>query len=130
MRDVAAHGIQIAEGVQAGNEIGRRADAVQSDFAHARHDAHIGDDVGTVGDFHACFADWGIHRAHDIGHDVHGAAAHGAIEERTDFVPGGAGIYPVVGGTGILFFRGADEGEVLGAGDVIGTAAMQVTVRV
>src|SRR5579859_783953 len=126
MGDVAAHGIEIADGMQPGNEVGGRADAIQCHLAHAGHDAHIGDDVRTVGDFHAAFADGGIHRAHDVGHNVHGATAHGAVQERADLVLGGAGIHPIVGGAGVVFIGSADKGEVLGAGYVVGTATVQI----
>ena len=120
MYDVAAHGIEIADGMQTRDEIGGTTDAVESDSAHAGHDAHTGNDVGAVGYFDASFADGGIDRAHDVGHDVHRAAAHGAIEERADFVLRGIGIHPVVGGADVVSVGSADEGQMLGSGDIVG----------
>ena len=85
MQDEAALGVQVAERMQAGNEIVGVAEAVERDLAHAGHDAHAGDDVGAVGDFDAELAVGRICRAEDVGHDVHRAALHGAVEERADF---------------------------------------------
>jgi len=39
-------------------------------------------------------------------------------------------VHPVVGRAYILFVWSADKREVFGAGDIIGAAAVQVTVRV
>ena len=58
MQDVAAHGIEIAERVQARNKFAGCPKAVHGDLAHARHDAHARDDIRTISGFHADFADW------------------------------------------------------------------------
>ena len=103
VHDVAPHGVEVAEGMQSGHEIVGGAQAVLRDFAHARHDAHAGHHVGAVGDFHADFAERRLHRAHDVGNHVHGAAAHGAVQQHADFVLGAVGVHPVIGGADVVF---------------------------
>ena len=128
--DVAAERVEIAKRVKAGNEVGGIAKAVGGDFADAGHDAHVGDDVRTVRDLDADFAERGMGGAHDVRHDVHGAAAHGAVEQSTDFVFGAARIHPIVGGTDVVFVGSTDEGEVFCARDVTGTAAVKITIGI
>src|SRR5262249_3818535 len=100
--DIAAHRVEITERMQAGNKIGGRAKAVGGDFAHARHDAHAGHYIGTVGSLDANLAERRIDWAHDIGHDVHGAATHSAVKESAYFVFGRARVHPVVRRTYIV----------------------------
>ena len=81
---------------------------VHRDLAHARRDAQIGDDVGAIGDLDA---DLGVRRAsgtHQVGHDVHRAPAHRAVEELADALLGGFRVHPVVGWAGVLLALGAD----------------------
>ena len=67
-------------------------------------------------------------RAHDVRHDVHRAAAHRAVEPaahlagRSRRAPSSCWSGPASS----LFVR-ADEGKVLGARDVVGVGAMQIT---
>ena len=49
-------GLEIAERVKAGDEVRGAAEPVERGLAHARHDAHVGDDVGAVGDLDADLA--------------------------------------------------------------------------
>ena len=48
--------------------------------ADARHDAHVDDDIGGVGELNADLRHGRADRAHGEGKDVHGAAAHGAVK--------------------------------------------------
>src|SRR5262249_27470999 len=113
---------------QPGTKVGGGAAPVGGDLAHARHDAHAGHYVGAVGRLDANLAEGRIDRTHDVGNDIHGAAAHGAVKEGAHFMLGGVGVHPVVGRADIIFFRRADEREMFGAGDVIGTAAVEVAI--
>src|SRR5437660_7543259 len=97
-------------------------------MAHARHDADARGDIRTISGFHADFADWGIHGAHDVRHDVHGAATHAAVKQRADFVFRGTRIHPVVGRPGVGVVPRADEGQVLSARDVVYGTAVEMTV--
>src|SRR5262249_43988781 len=110
------------------NKIGGRAKAVGGDFAHARHDAHAGHYIGTVGSLDANLAERRIDWAHDIGHDVHGAATHSAVKESAYFVFGRARVHPVVRRTYIVLRGRGDKRKVLGTGDVIWAAAVQVAM--
>jgi hypothetical protein len=53
VHDEAPIGAQIADRVQAFHERAVTLDPAQRRRAHARHDAHVGDDVGAVGDLDA-----------------------------------------------------------------------------
>ncbi len=72
----------------------------------------------------------GIHGPQDVGNDVHGPAAHRIAKQRSNLVFGSLRIHPIVGGTGIVFIGRANKGEMLGAGDIVGAAATQVTIGV
>ena len=103
-------GIQIAQRMQAGNEIGGTAEAVERGLAHAGHDAHVRGDVGAVRDLDANFAVGRFRRTQDIRHHVHRAALHRAVEKRADLFLRLGRSHPVVGGAGVLFLSRADEG--------------------
>ena len=53
MHDEAALGIELADRMQAADEDAVLGDARQRRGAHARHELHVGDDVGAVGDLDA-----------------------------------------------------------------------------
>ena len=44
-------------------------------------------------------------RAHDVGDDVHGPAAHRAVEQRADLPLRLGRLHPVVGRTGVVLLR-------------------------
>ena len=91
--------------------------------ADAGHDAHVDDDVGRVGELDADLRHGRADRAHAEGQDVHGAAAHAAAEELLELLAHHEGVFPVVGGAGVVFGERADEGAVFDAGDVVGRGA-------
>ena len=70
-----------ADGVDAGHEFAIGAEHVEDLLAHAGHRAHVGDDVGGVGDFEADVGDRRTERAHRERDDVHRAALHAALEQ-------------------------------------------------
>ena len=104
-----------ADRVHARNEFSVRAELVQNGFAHARHDAHVDDDVGRVGNFNADFADGRIQRPHRERDDIHRAALHAALEplEHRFFHLGRIG--PVVRRPGFFLRFRADERPVFHA---------------
>ena len=67
------------DGVQARHEVAvaRRACPAPAS-AHAGHDAHVGDDVGRIGDLDADVGDVGSHRTHAERDHVHRAPLHAA----------------------------------------------------
>ena len=130
VHDEAAVWTQVAQGMQPLDVVGRRAQPVQRDAAHARHDPHVGGHVRAVGDLDADLAVWRTDRSHDVGHDVQGAALHRALEQRADFLLGLGRGHPVVVGAGVFFLPCTDEGEVFGTRDVFRVAAVEVAVGV
>ncbi len=104
-------------------------DARERRRSHARHQPHVGDDVGRVGDLHATARDRRIDRAHAIRNHVQRAALHAAIEQRVDFCVRLRRRHPVIVRTGIVLVRGADEGQMLDARNIGRMRAVQPAVR-
>ena len=104
----------------------------ERDVAHAGHDPHVRDDVGAVGDLDADLAERRADRAHQVRDDVHRAALHRARGRAAPILCLRLGRAPSScwSGPASSLRVGADEGEVLGAGDVAGVAPVQVAVRV
>ena len=100
------------------------AEALNCDLAHPGHDSHVENDVNGIGDFEADFGQGRIRRAHYVRHDEQGAAAHRAFKHSLKFRVGLGRIAPVVGRTGFLFSRCANESELLDPGDVVRVGAM------
>ncbi len=126
VHDEAALGAEIAERVQAAREIVGAAEMLERDASHARHDAHVEHDVLAVGDLDADLREPRSLRSHQEGDDVHRAALHAALEERRQLGDRRVGRHPVVVRARVVFVFRADEGEVLGARDVVRGAPVQV----
>ena len=124
--DEAAVGREVAERVQPRHEVLGAAELLERRRAHARHDPHVRDDVGAVGDLDADLAEGRAERAHHVRDHVHRAALHGAVEQREHPLAG------LLRATSSCWSArrppgaAGDEGEVLGAGDVGGVAAVEV----
>ena len=113
-----------ADGVHAGDDaLLVLVDLGEDGGADAGHDAHVDDGVGGVGELHADLRHGRADGAHGVGQNVHGAAAHAAAEELLELLAHDEGVFPVVGGAGVVFGEGADEGAVFDAGDVVGGGA-------
>ncbi len=118
MHDEAAIRIEFTDGVQAADEDLLARDAFECGAPHARHDAHVEDDIGAVGDLDAAACEWRIDRAHAIGHDIKCAALHAAVEQRTHARMALGRREPQIVGAGVFLLRRADEGDLLDARDV------------
>ncbi len=94
------------------------AELVEHRLAHARHDPHVDDDVGRVGDLDADLAERRVERPHGERDHVHRAPRHAAVEERAQRLAHLLRLRPVVGGTGVVLASRADERAVLDAGHV------------
>src|SRR5262249_7736549 len=68
-------------------------------------------------------------RPHEEGDHVHRPAGHRAVEDLPEPIVALGRRHPVVGGAGVLLVARADEGEVLGPGDVVRGAPVKVTAR-
>ena len=102
MHDEAAVGIEVADRVQALDEGAVLLDALQRRRAHARHDAHVEHDVRAVGDLDAAARVGRVDRAHAVGHDVHRAALHAAVEQGIHLAGGLGRVHPVVVRAGVV----------------------------
>ena len=128
MHDEATRRIQIASRMQALDELALALDARERGAAHARHQPHVGDDVGRVGDLDATTRDRRVDRSHAIRDHVQRAALHATLEQRVDLGMGLSRRHPVVVRSGVVLVPGANEGQVLDAGDIGGTGAVQVAI--
>ena len=76
MHDETPRGIKIAHRMQPTNERITGFDMRECARTDARHDAHIGDYIGTVGNFHSGAGIRRAIRSHQVRDDIHRAAAH------------------------------------------------------
>ena len=118
-----------AHGVHAGHKVAIGAQHVENRLAHARHDLHVNGDIGAVRKLDADMRNRRAQRAHAEGHNVHGAAAHGAVEQRLQGAAHLGRGHPVVGRTGVFFFVRTDVGAVFHARHVARVALRQKAVR-
>jgi hypothetical protein len=113
-----------ADGVHAGDDtLDVLVDLGEDGRADAGHDAHVDYGVGGVGELDADLRHGRADGAHAEGKDVHGSPAHAAAEELLELAPHDEGVFPVVGGAGVVFGQGADEGAVFDPGDIVGRGA-------
>ena len=126
MADEAPLGIEIERAMQSAVEIVGIAQHFERRAAHPRHDSHAERDIDAVGDFDADLGERRAERTHHVRNDVHRAAAHRAVEQRAELAVGLVRRHPVVGDAGVVLGRCADEGDVLGAGDIVRVRAMQI----
>ena len=93
------------------------------------HDAHGADNVCGVAELNSNLGVLSLQGAHDEGNNVHGAAAHGALEQAGQGLLHFDGVAPVVGRACAFFSLGADEGALLDACNVVGIGESCVRVR-
>ena len=95
------------------------AEPFDRDRPHARHDAHAEHDINRIGDFKSDLGQRRIGRAHDVGNDEHGAAAHRAFEQIRAVSNRSLPARPIVRRTGFFLRRRANESELLDPRDVV-----------
>ena len=118
-----------ADRVHAGDERAVAAQRVEDGGAHARHDAHVGHDIGAICNLDADLGDWRADWPHAERDHVHCPPGHAAVEQPVERLPHLRRRGPIVGGTGIVFVDGADEGAILDAANVGRMRAGEVAVR-
>ena len=129
VHDEAAVRVEFAGGMQALHVRAVGGNALQCCLAHARHEAHVDDHIGGVGNLDAATRIRGANRAHAIGHYIKRASAHATGEQG---IHGGVclhGIHPRVVGASVFLLFGADEGEVFYARDVGRMRAVEMATR-
>ena len=124
-------GVQrLADRMNAGNELAVGAEQVDNRATHARHDAHVDDDIGAVGDLDADLADVRAQRPHRKRDHVHRAAAHAAVEQPVAASrasrPGPSSCWS---GRRRPWLLAADEGAILHASDVARVGQGKEAVR-
>ena len=129
VHDEAALRIELARRVQPFDERLVLLDAFERRFADPRHQIHVRDDVGAVGDLDAAACIRRVDRPHAIRDHVHRAAAHAAREARLHERLRLGRRLPVVVRASVGGVLRADEGQVLDARDVLRIRAMQVAAR-
>ena len=130
VHDETAVGVEFAGRVQALHEATFTTNALECRPTRAGHQHHVDDNVGAVGDLDATTRIGRIDRAHAIRHHIERATLHATFEERLHLRFRFAGRHPVVVRTGIILVLGADEGEMLDAGNVRRMRAREETVGV
>ena len=93
------------------------------------HDAHGAHNVCGVAELNSNLGLLRLKGTHDEGNNVHGAAAHRALEQTGQSLLHFDGIAPVIGRAGALFGLGADEGALLDTCHVVGIGESGVGVR-
>ena len=129
MHDEPVFRIQPANRMQPPDESSFALDPAQCCISHARHEMHIDDDIGTVGNFHAAARKGRIDGAHAIGNDIQRAALHASAEFPFHQCTRLRRVHPVVVRAGVLLPRGAHKGQVFHAGYIRRVGTMKVTAR-
>ncbi len=104
-------------------------DQLEHLFADARHDAHVHDHVGRVGELHADLRHRRTDGAHAERQHIHRAALHAAGEKSLERLPHLERIHPIVGRTGGLFGQRTYISAILLARDVARIGTRQITAR-
>ncbi len=118
MHDVAAVGVEVADRVEALDEILAVAELLEDGRPDAGHDPHADRDVARIRDHEAGLGVGRVGVAHHVGDDVHGPAGHAAVGELGHELLGLAGSIQLLFGPEASLVGMADEGQVLGPGDV------------
>ena len=84
----------------------------------ASHDSHIHDYVRRIGELHTDLRHRTAHWPHAEGQHVHGSSLHAAVEFLLQLAAHGVGIFPIVGGPGIVLRQRTDKRPVFHPGHV------------
>ena len=124
------HGVEVPGGVDGAHEEAGVVQAVEVARPHAGHAQHLQDDDAVVGELDAD-GPAGQRRAgrgHEVGHDVHGPARHGAAHALDLLGAHLIGVAPVVVHAPVGGVVGGHDRALLGAGGVPGVGVGQVAV--
>ena len=119
-----------ADGVHAGHDpLLALVDLREDRQADPRHDPHVDDDVGRVGQLDADLRHRRADRPHAERQHVHRPAPHRAVEQPLQLAPHLERVFPVVGRAGRLLRERADEGPVLDPRDVARVRSRVIAAR-
>ena len=104
-------------------------DAFERRAAHACHEVHVEHHVGAVRDLNAAAGKRRVDRTHAVGHHIQGASLHAAGEQGVHLRVGLLRGHPMVVGTCIFLFCGANEGQMFHARHVRRMRAGQHAAR-
>src|SRR5690348_6097440 len=96
MDDEAALWIELTDRVQTPHELAIMRDTLESGPPNPRHDDHVENDVGTIGDFNAATGQRRVDRPHAVGNDIERALAHASAEQIAHLRVRLVWIHPVV----------------------------------
>ena len=102
-------------------------DDFKDGFPNARHDAHVHDGVGGVGQLNSNLRHGRPQGTHAIRQHIQGAALHAAVEKTAQFLLHFERVHPIVGGPGAVFGGTADVGAVFNTGHIAGIGASEET---
>ena len=94
--------------------------------ADAGHDCHVENNVDTVGEFDTDFGERRTDSAHGERNDVHCSSFHGTLIDTFEQFVGFVFLHPVVGGTCVFFFFGADESTAFHTCDVVDCGTVEI----
>src|SRR3984893_5578440 len=126
----AAVRIQIPQGVESRNKIAGISESVEGGLSHARHDAHLGDNILAIGNLDAHLTERRIDRSQNVGHHVHRVAFHRTVKKGGEAFSAVLGSHPIVGGTCVILLTLADVGEAFGAGHVVRVTSVEIAVAI
>src|ERR1019366_8565950 len=95
----------------------------------ARHNAHLNNDIGRIGELHPDARHRRAHRAHAEWKHVHGAALHAAFEEVLEAAPHHIWVFPIVGRPGSIARKGTDIGAIFNARHIARDGSRIVAAR-
>src|SRR5262245_2455664 len=110
MTDEATCDVEIGFRMQTTGKVVVIAEMLESDLAHARHNAHVEHYVDTIGHLNPYFTERRAPSTHEKRNDIQCAAAHGAGIDFRELVIRFGGRHPIIVGSGLFPFRRANKG--------------------
>ena len=129
MTNKAPLDVEIGFGMKAAGKVVGVAEMIESDLAHARHQAHVEHDIDAVRDLDADLAEARTRGPHEKRNHVERPAAHRAGINFRKLIVRLGWRHPIIVGARFLLLIGANESKIFGARHVVERAAMQITTR-
>ena len=124
--DVSLFGIYVTFSVETSYPVVGVAENVEDSLTDTSHNSHVEYNVDGVGNFDTDLSERRADRTHGERNNVHGSALVGTASDIIELCVHFLGFAPVVGGTCVFFFLGADEGSVFYTSNVVGFGSVIV----